>query len=237
MNNSHERETDRVTLVFYFQVFDGPLDAESSFTSHYFNIVNRAEYTTQSVVTATINPYAAGNPSSSVAPIMQTFTLNPDLTIQAAIQSEAPTTSTSLTSASATTTSSSTHTASATGEPSGNGGLSTGAKIGIGVGVGVGAVCLGLGVLIGFCIWRRGKRRAGQTQPQEEQKPFTASQPTTSGYAPGFSADPKYAPVQQFVPHEELPAEERPQEMFDARYSTQELPGSHPYQPYERTNK
>lgn len=232
--------------VFYFQVFDGPLDAEGTFTCHYFNIVDRGSTTTQSVVTATVNPSAVAAAAaaaasssgsvSSVAPILQTLTMTPDLTIQAAIQSEAPsTTSSSLPRTSATTTDTPSPSGSQTSNPPPDGGLSRSAKVGIGVGVGVGVLCLALGVLIGFCLWRRGKRRAAQTeQSGEHHEALTSHSSPNSGYPPGvFSSDPKYAPVTQFVPHGELPAEERPAEMGDVRWSTQELPGSEGYSGYE----
>ncbi|KAK5164665.1 uncharacterized protein LTR77_009871 [Saxophila tyrrhenica] len=218
--------------VFYFQVFNGNLDSEDTFTCHYFNIVENGKQTTQSVVTATMNPGAVAASSSSVEPFVQTVTMTPKITLQAAVVSATPSSSVSFTS----TTKGSTQSPSITSEPSSSG-LSQSAKVGIGVGVGVGVVCLAVGLLIGFCLWRRGKQKSAQTQDaqQQQQDPFLPAvyQASSGETQSAFSADPKYAPMQQYGYHGgELPVTERPAEMAHGGSPTQELPGSQPFQAY-----
>ena len=202
--------------VFYFLVWDD----EESFTCHYFNIRESGPQSTQSIITATVNPIAVAGSSSSVAPIVTTKTLTPDLTYQAPIRSASTPpqpSSNGIASTESRTTNDPSPSSSLRQEP-GNGSLLESAKVGIGVGVGVGILCLGLGALLGLFIRRR-RTPAHQPVPQDDNH-AALYQPSSGGNASGVGKREYVAST-----YGELPTHERAQEMHGGRYPTQELPG------------
>jgi hypothetical protein len=211
--------TETRAIVFYFQVQNGliPDDAEA-FTCHYFNIVESGAQTTQTVVTALVNPYAVSASSSSAAsPVYQILSKTPDITLQAAVASADPT--------SIDTSSSSTATSTLTNTSDGNG-LSTGSKIGIGVGVGVGLLCLIIGAVIGFCFWRRSRRTPGHSKVDTNGYPFDYQHvyEHDQSHLTGRGTELKHQQGYQ-EPMGELPAHQSPTELSvkNAIHPAQEL--------------